>query len=511
MKYAYGLVLFCSIILWSSCRNDFSTTETSGNLEFSRDTVFLDTIFTNIGSSTYNLKVYNNSDEDINIPNVRLGDGETSNYRLNVDGIPGKVFQDIQVLAKDSIFIFVETTLDIESFPNPDETFLYTDQILFEGGGTSQKVELVTLIQDAVFLFPELDDDGMVGTLNIGVDGNGDDVLIEGFILDDDELTFTNEKPYVIYGYAAVNAGKTLTVEAGARIHFHNNSGIIVANTGSMKVNGAPSTDPETLENEVIFEGDRLEPGFSEIPGQWGAIWLTAGSMDHEFKHTTIKNGTVGILMDSNDGAGNTLTLENVQIYNNANVGLLARTGVVRGDNVVINNSGQPALALSLGGTYVFNHCTFANYWNNSGFRTFPTVQMDNVLSGNFAPLDAQFNNCIIYGNQPRELGFIKSDMAAFDYNFTNCLIRFEDPNGDFANDPLYDFTNGSLYTNTVINSNPFFHNPENNNFNIELGTSGAEGIGLDGVTPLLDLNQTPRDNTPDVGAYEATEIEPEG
>jgi hypothetical protein len=233
--------------------------------------------------------------------------------------------------------------------------------------------------------------------------------------------------------------------------------------------------------------------------------------MDHEFKHTTIKNGTVGILMDSNDGAGNTLTLENVQIYNNANVGLLARTGVVRGDNVVINNSGQPALALSLGGTYVFNHCTFANYWNNSGFRTFPTVQMDNVLSGNFAPLDAQFNNCIIYGNQPRELGFIKSDMAAFDYNFTNCLIRFEDPNGDFANDPLYDFANNALYTNSVITSNPFFHDPENNNFNIELGTSGAEGIGLDGVTPLLDLNQTPRDNTPDAGAYEATEIEPEG
>ena len=61
MKYVYGLVLFCSIVLWSSCRNDFETVPSTGNLEFSRDTVFLDTVFTNIGSSTYNLKVYNTS------------------------------------------------------------------------------------------------------------------------------------------------------------------------------------------------------------------------------------------------------------------------------------------------------------------------------------------------------------------------------------------------------------------------------------------------------------------
>ncbi len=72
MKYLYGLAILCGIILWSSCRNDFETVPSTGNLEFSRDTVFLDTIFTNIGPSTYNLKVYNRSDEDINIPTLRL-------------------------------------------------------------------------------------------------------------------------------------------------------------------------------------------------------------------------------------------------------------------------------------------------------------------------------------------------------------------------------------------------------------------------------------------------------
>src|SRR5690606_27916806 len=278
MRYLYGVAILGCLVLWSSCRNDFETVASTGNLKFSKDTVYLDTIFTNIGSSTYNLKVYNRSDEDINIPTVRLGQGEASNYRLNVDGIAGKVFENVQVLAKDSIFIFIETTFDINNLPTNPNNFLYTDQILFDTGGNEQKVELVTLVKDAVFLYPEKFPDGTMETLTLG---EGDDAVeIEGFFLDDTELTFTNEKPYVIYGYAAVAANKTLTVEAGARVHFHNSSGILVAQNGSMKVMGGQSFDREAMENEVIFEGDRLEPSFANIPGQWGTIWFTIGSVN---------------------------------------------------------------------------------------------------------------------------------------------------------------------------------------------------------------------------------------
>lgn len=509
MKYVYGLAILACLVLWSSCRNDFESVPSTGNLEFSRDTVYLDTIFSNIGSSTYNLKVYNRSDEDINIPNIKLANGETSNYRLNVDGIPGKSFQDIQVLAKDSIFIFIETTADITTLPTDETNFLYTDQLQFDTGGNQQNVELVTLIQDAVFLFPERFGDGTSETLNLGTDGEGNDILIEGFFLDDNELTFTNEKPYVIYGYAAVPPQKTLNVQAGARVHFHASSGILVANTGSIKANGAASTDPELLENEIIFEGDRLEPAFSDVPGQWGAIWMTSGSTDNEFKYTTIKNGTVGLLMYNNDG-DRTLTLENVQIYNSANSGLLARTGNVYGENVVINNSGQASLSASLGGTYEFNHCTFANYWTNS-FRSFPTVLIDNFFeteTGTTAfDLDISFNNCIVYGNESREIALLKDDGKTFNFNFSNSLIRFEDPNGEFADNPLYDFTNTTLYTNSVFNEDPIFQDTELNNFNIETETSAADGIGNTATAQQVpvDLNGTNRNTqAPDAGAYES-------
>ncbi|HNP68527.1 MAG TPA: hypothetical protein PKH16_11525 [Aequorivita sp.] len=504
MRYLYGLAILCCLVLWSSCRNDFETVASTGNLEFSKDTVYLDTIFTNIGSSTYNLKVYNRSDEDINIPTLRLAQGEASNYRLNVDGMPGKVFENVQVLAKDSIFIFIETTFDINNLPTNPKDFLYTDQLLFDSGGNEQKVELVTLVKDAVFLFPEKYADGTTETLNLGQDENGEDILVKGFFLEDDELTFTNEKPYVIYGYAAVPGNKTLTVEAGARVHFHDGSGIIVAQNASMKSLGLPSLDREAMENEVIFEGDRLEPAFADVPGQWLTIWLTSGSVDNEFNYTTIKNSTVGILMEDCP-----VTLKNVQIYNSTNVGLLSRTGSIDAENMVINNSGQSSLAIQLGGSYEFRHCTFANYWTN-GFRSFPAVSLDNSLETSTEILvsdliKADFTNCIIYGNERRELSLFQVTGGAFNFNFENCLLRFEDPTGEFDNDPLYNFNNSALYTATKFNLDPVFQNTEMNNFNIETGTSGAENIGKAGVLPLKDLNGTSRSNPPDAGAYETT------
>ena len=121
------------IIGLGSCRKDFETERSTGNLSFSKDTVFLDTIFTNIGSSTYNLKVYNRSNDDIHIPTIALGRGDASNFRLLVDGLAGKSFEDIEIKANDSIFIFVETTVDILDQTLTATEFLYKDSIVFDG------------------------------------------------------------------------------------------------------------------------------------------------------------------------------------------------------------------------------------------------------------------------------------------------------------------------------------------------------------------------------------------
>lgn len=507
----FYITVLTGVILCCSCRNDFSFTIISGDLEFSKDTVYLDTVFTNIGSATYTLKVYNRSKDNIRIPSVRLEQGEASYYRLSIDGVAGKTFENIEILARDSIYIFIETTVDIQEVAAGETQFLYTDAIQFQSNTTLQEIPLVTLVQDAVFLYPQQFGDGTTETLFLGLNEEGEEIRIQGFFLEDSELTFTNAKPYIIYGYAAVPEGKTLTVEAGARVHFHDNSGLLVSQNATLEVNGALSVDRELLENEVIFEGDRLEPAFADIPGQWGAIWLAAGSTAHSINYLTIKNATVGILADGNDGLlAPTLTLKNTQIYNSSNIGLWAKTAHIDAENLVIGNAGQATLYCNIGGVYNFRHSTFANYWGNS-FRSLPAVLIDNYTDlggGDIFSQDltqANFTNCIIYGNNLLELLFNKVDGAAFNYHFKNCLLRFNDFTNSFSGNPLYNFADGSLFENILLNENPDFFNSSANAFFI--GEASAANNQADGVTAMnvpLDLLGTDRTLNPDIGAYQS-------
>lgn len=482
------------IILWgSSCRKDFSTTASTGNLRFSKDTVYLDTIFTEIGSSTYNLKVYNDSGDDIHIPTIALGRGSASNFRLNVDGIPGKSFSNIEIKANDSIFIFVETTVDILDHTTTSTEFLYKDSIIFDAAINYQDVKLVTLVKDAEFIFPPA-----------LVDGELND-----FDLTTAQLNWTNTRPYVIYGYPKVPTGETLTINPGARIHFHRNSGLIVENGATIIADGDISTDQDLLENEIIFEGDRLEPAFSNVPGQWGTIWLQEGSTDNIFDHVTIKNPIIGLRSDLNDG-DLTTTLTNTQIYNSSISGLLAIGGNIEGRNLVIGNSGQATVHLAAGGTYDFKHCTFTNYWGN-GFRSFPTLLVSNgLVSGENLILgdliQADFTNCIIYGNENIEFLLEKDDSVGFNYKFTNCLARFNDFSGNFSANPLYDFNDTALYEGMIFNQNPEFLDRNNNQFMIEEGVSPADNTALDLMPSFNDILNTVRPiGASDIGAYQAT------
>lgn len=507
----YFILTISTLILWSSCRKDFDFEPSNGTLTFSKDTVYLDTVFTNIGSSTYNLKVYNRSNKDISIPTLRLGQGQASNYRLNVDGMAGKEFKNIELLAKDSMYIFIETTFDIQSVVTANNQFLYTDIIEFDSGSNLQKVDLVTLVKDAIFIYPNKDANGIAKTLTFDVDGDGvdDDTNVQGRFLADSELNFTNKKPYVIYGYAAVGANKTLTIDAGARVHFHANSGLLVTNNASLKVNGQLSPDQTTLTNEVIFESDRLESLFDNIPGQWGTIWLFQGSKENNINFATIKNATIGILAENNPNPLiPKLTIKNSKIYHSSNFGILGRATSITAENVVINNAGQSAFAGTYGGSYNFTHCTIANYWSSS-FRQFPALYLNNFLiredetTVTNALTAANFNNCIIYGNDNPEFLVEKEEGAAFNFKFTNCLIKFKD--NRLASDPHYDFSNTVLYNNIVLNEDPDFLDTKKNKLIIGQKSAAINVIGNNPFSNQLpfDILNVSRTATPDLGAYQ--------
>ena len=286
---------------------------------------------------------------------------------------------------------------------------------------------------------------------------------------------------------------------------------MLISEGGSFQVNGSYSPDQETLDNEVIFEGDRLEPAFSDVPGQWGTIWLFDGSLNNSINYATIKNAAVGILSDGNaDEVLNKLNISNTQIYNSSNYGILGRNTSIGGENLVINNSGQSSFAGTVGGKYNFTHCTIANYWNSS-FRQFPSVLLNNYLidENNNALLadltEANFNNCIIYGNDNPEflLDEIEDSTVVFNFKFTNCLIRFQDSNSNFTGDN-YDFNNSMLYDSIIFNEDPDFKDPFNNELIIgEESAANNQGSATYASQVPQDILNNNRTRSPDIGAYQ--------
>lgn len=498
MRQYFILFIFGLLITFSSCRTDFDTVASSGNLKFSRDTVYLDTVFKNIGSSTYQLKVYNRSKNDISIPTIQLKKGLNSKYRMTVDGMSGnngKIFKDVTLLAKDSLYIFIETTADITD-ANPAD-FLYTDQIQFDSGANLQEVALVTLIQDAVFLYPKQNADGTKEKIQI------DEKDVDGFYLNENdpvngnELLFTNQKPYVIYGFAGVPENKTITFQAGTRVFFHANSGLYVANKASFHVNGNTSST-DKLEKEVVFEGDRLESLYDDIPGQWNSVIFANGSTNHSINHLTLKNAVIGLNFKNPDNT--TVQIANTQIYNCAEYGILAQNARINGENIVINYAGLAGLSCVYGGNYVFTHCTFNNNWQSSSqFAVTLSNSLANAVPETNALTQATFNNCIIYGSNTNEFNLSKNTNAAFVYQLNNCLLKFSSS----STNPDYQFKNDAVHYNQIIlNESPKFYNVSQNKFNID-NTSAAFAKGNQAYLIPQDIIGITRTSPPDLGAYQ--------
>ena len=66
-----GLISIFLLFFLNACNSDnFESIPSTGELVFSSDTIYLDTVFTNTGSSTRTLKVYNKSSKNIRVPSI---------------------------------------------------------------------------------------------------------------------------------------------------------------------------------------------------------------------------------------------------------------------------------------------------------------------------------------------------------------------------------------------------------------------------------------------------------
>src|SRR5690606_22937745 len=160
---------------------------------------------------------------------------------------------------------------------------------------------------------------------------------------------------------------------------------------------------------------------------------------------------------------------------------------------------------------YNFTHCTIANYWTSSSSRQFPSMLLNNLgIDGNgnlgLADLtEANFNNCIIYGNNNPEILVDEEEDPTIDFNFkfTNCLIRFQKSNNTFT-DLNYDLTNTAHYEGNIFNQNPDFKDSSKNQLMIgddsPANNQGSALFASQVPTDILNVNRTA---SPDLGAYQ--------
>jgi len=479
-----GLIIFALIIILSSCRKeeDFITTP-SAKISFSADSVLFDTVFTTLGSVTKRLMVYNHNDQKINISSIRLANAAASMFRINVDGTPALQINNVEIAANDSMFIFVKVTVNPNNQNNP---LIVSDDIIFETNGNIQKVSLTAWGQDAYYHVPN----DTIFFINQSGAIVGQEIMSFARC----KTPWENDKPHVIFGLCVVWRDSTLIIPAGTKVYLAPNSELRVWDGATLKVNGS-------LHNEVKFQGSRLDMPYRDTPGQWGKIWLKAGSKDNEINYAIIRNGSIGLRVDTVINSNPTLKLDNTIIENMSVAGIFAQGSVIKATNTIVTNCGEYAIVLSIGGNYEFLHCTIGNYWNYSSRKT-PSVVLNNYYKDNndviqLRPLvNAYFGNCIIYGNTDEELLLDYNASASFNYKFDYCLIKTK-------------LSNATYFDHCKINIDPLFKNTEINDLHLLSGSpaklSGKPSIGA--LVPKdLDENtrsSTPSTSTPSIGAYE--------
>ena len=469
-----------------------------------------DTVFTSIGSTTQIFRVHNPNNGEINISSISLARGSASFYKLNVDGVagtPGAVFTNLQIAAKDSMYIFVQVNINPNANPSVSP-FIYRDSIVFEVNGNKQYFSLIAFGQNAYYHMPNQklimsNTQALYYSLDTTVNGLA-------------SVTWKNDKPHLIYGYLVVDSLHTLTIPPGTKVYVHNGGGIWVYRYGTIKINGVQT-------NTVSFQGDRLEQAYDDVPGQWDRIWINEGSTGNVINYAHIKNAYIGVHAGVSifDGLElpwavhippTKLSLTNTIIENASYAGLLAHDYTVTGGNDLIVNCGQHICEFDYGGNYSFYQCTFANYWNQTNNsqspnnRTTPSFLFNNYYNGNqLSAFDSvYFGNCIFDGSLTEEFKFdtLSGSSSGFNlpYFFDHCALKT-------AISISSNHMNASIIITPSANQ-MVFNNPATYDFHISVSAnSAAKGSGnpIYVSSPYnwyFDLENNARNSPPDLGVY---------
>ncbi|MCH2043283.1 MAG: hypothetical protein MK212_04025 [Saprospiraceae bacterium] len=471
------------LIHLSSCKKNIITNDTSAVLAFSTDTIQFDTVFTAMGSSTQELKIYNRNNQAVVISRVALAGGSASDFKINVDGESTTLTEDIELAAGDSIYLFASVIID----PN-DGDAIREDSLLFSINGNEQKVLLSAYGWNAHY-------HSCRGCNEIYTNAN---------------FEFANDgKPHIIMGYMTFDSNSLVTIPAGVEhiymyggpsTQWYQRGRIVVDNGSSLKVNVGGD-----LNNPVEFKTHRLEEDYQELPMNHGGIYLGVNSVDNQIHGAIIRNAVEAISVVYPSINGNPkLELKNTMIYNVSNAGIVSIKGDIEAENLIVASSSNYNIAIREGGNYLFNHCSFINYAENflvsrnepilsiADFYVYYDADGNRIFQEGEANI--LFNNCVITGTKTEEIELSRLDGEGqpFNLNFDGCLVK-------------RDTFNVGLAGQNILNEDPLFNDVANYDYSIDTTTSPLIDNGTVPTNVTTDImgRSRPQGNGADIGAFE--------
>ena len=383
-RFTIGRIIFVlnllSLFLIPSCSEYTVSDDPTLRLRFSTDTLSFDTVFTETGSATLQLMVYNRNANALCIDRVWLEKGTV--FRVNVDGEPDmERLTNIVLNGGDSLFVFVRLTEEYKS--GSDDPVLIEDLLHFHlKAGTTQDVVLEAYGQDAI---------------RIGHKGCGR--------TEKDDFTFTALKPYIVFDTLVVNGA--LTLEAGARLYMH--AGACIYALGDVTANGTP-------DQPITLRGDRLDRLFDSVPyayagGSWNGFYLlTETPRTYTFSYVDILSGNVGLYcMSTCTATLPNLRMDGCRIHNHTLYGLVLMNTDALVTNTEISNCASYCVYCS-GGEHSFVHSTIASYFGYTSIRIQQVAKDDvaAVFIDNLTKTEpfttASFYNSIITGYLSNQL-----------------------------------------------------------------------------------------------------------
>lgn len=370
------------------CIEDGFTTSGNDVLDFSIDTLTFDTIFTDLGTPTAKFTVHNRHKKMLNISSIRIKGESSAKFYLNVDGMKGDLFNNVEIRGEDSIYIFVQALIDPTGSNDPVK---FKDKIEFITNGIEQEVVLTAWAQDVNRIHG--------GTIST-------------------DTKFSADKPYIVFDTLTIDAGATLTLEPGTSLMFHDK--------GALKVDGTLIAKG-TFGKTINLRGDRLDRVLPDVTydmmsGQWGGIIFTRHSTGNEMQYVYMRGSSSGITIDSCDTSQRKLHIFNSILHNSSGSVLSAKHAWIEAEGSEFSDAGSAILDIT-GGKLKMVNCTFANYYLFGAISS-PILTFSYLLPKEKTDLplmEAQIDNCIVYGNAS---DINVGDLTGSAVYLRNCLLK---------------------------------------------------------------------------------------